>query len=121
MPSMPPRPCTTPRCIKMIATNGKCEDHQPEPWLTSKGKSSSERGYGVEWVKQRAKALKRDGYLCQYCFIQGRMKKATEVDHVIAKANGGSNDLSNLLSTCNPCHKNKTAQDRKQSIKRGKQ
>lgn len=113
MPSMPPKPCASPRCHKMASKYGKCEDHQPEPWNSSKGKSPAERGYGSEWVKIRAKALLRDGHLCQACFKAGIITVATEVDHIINKARGGTNRMENLQSLCNPCHKDKTSKERR--------
>lgn len=44
----------------------------------------------------------------------GFVAVATEVDHIIAKANGGGDDDSNLQSICRPCHRRKTAADRMQ-------
>ncbi len=113
MPSMPDRPCTAPRCYKMASKGGRCEDHQPEPWCTSKAKSASDRGYGYQWKKIRSKALIRDAHLCQHCFKKGIITVATDVDHIIPKAKGGTNALENLQSLCNSCHKIKTASERK--------
>jgi hypothetical protein len=42
---------------------------------------------------------------------KGRLTPATEVDHIIALANGGTHDRSNLQSLCSACHINKTKQD----------
>jgi len=108
MPSMPPRPCTQPRCKNMATKHGRCDDHQPEPWVSNKGKSRHERGYGSKWVKVRGQALKRDGYLCQVCLRDGILTNATEVDHILNKAKGGTDALSNLQSICTKCHKAKT-------------
>lgn len=69
------------------------------------------RGYGYAWTKASAAAMERDGKLCQPCLALGRYTQAKEVDHIIPKAKGGSDDLSNLQSICIPCHKVKTAQD----------
>ena len=88
MPSLPPKPCCTPRCHKMATKRGKCEDHQPEPWVSSKGKTAEERGYGHKWKKIRKQALVRDGYLCQECLKAGLLTVATDVDHIINTAQG---------------------------------
>ena len=114
MPSLPPKPCTAPRCYKMASKGGRCEDHQPEPWLSSKGKSPDERGYGYQWKKTRLKALIRDAHLCKICSKAGIITVATDVDHIIPKAKGGTNELTNLQSLCNPCHKQKTTKERQE-------
>lgn len=114
MPSMPPKPCASPRCYKMATKSGRCEDHQPEPWLSSKGKTPAQRGYGFDWVKIRAKALLRDGHLCQQCIKDGVITLATDVDHIISKAKGGTNRMENLQSLCKQCHKVKTNMERTQ-------
>ena len=36
---------------------------------------------------------------------------ATEVDHVLPKAKGGTDDLKNLQSICSACHRAKTLRD----------
>ncbi len=69
------------------------------------------RGYGYKWTTARTQALARDGHLCQPCLALRRYTPAAQVDHIIPKAKGGSDDLSNLQSICIPCHKAKTAQD----------
>lgn len=67
-----------------------------------------ERGYGSEWDKLRLSILERDMYLCQVCAPQGRVSPARTVDHVIPKAEGGTDDPGNLRAICDPCHKAKT-------------
>lgn len=71
-----------------------------------------QRGYGTAWEKQRKRILDRDNGLCQPCMRStGRVTMATEVDHVIPKARGGSDADANLQAICNPCHKAKTAKE----------
>ncbi|WP_431608422.1 HNH endonuclease signature motif containing protein, partial [Enterobacter asburiae] len=48
----------------------------------------------------------------QECLRNGRYTPAETVDHITAKANGGTDDLSNLESLCKPCHRAKTAVER---------
>lgn len=114
MPKLPPRPCTAPRCKQMSVSGGRCKQHQQKAWASSEGKTATERGYGHSWRKVRKQALERDQYLCQECLKHGIATLATDVDHIINKAQGGTDELNNLQSLCNPCHKNKTISERNQ-------
>lgn len=55
--------------------------------------------------------LVRDGYLCQPCRKAGRVRLATQVDHIKAKVHGGTDDDRNLQSICKPCHDAKTQRE----------
>jgi 5-methylcytosine-specific restriction enzyme A len=76
-------------------------------------KSAEARGYGAAWVRLRAQILKRDKYVCQCseCARLGRVRPANEVDHVVPKAKGGTDDPSNLQAINRDCHKLKTQVD----------
>lgn len=87
-------------------------------WRTST-QTTTERGYGWEWQKLRKRILQRDKYLCQPCKANGRITSATEVDHCIAKVNGGTDDPDNLRAICTPCHKAKTALESQDGRGRG--
>ena len=52
-----------------------------------------------KWKKQRLRVLSRDGNVCFYC---GDV--ATEADHIIAKVNGGGDEMENLVSACRMCN-----------------
>lgn len=73
--------------------------------------SRHKRGYGSAWYKLRKVILRRDRHLCQPCLAQYRVTPATQVDHIKAKANGGTDDPDNLQSICDACHKRKTIED----------
>jgi 5-methylcytosine-specific restriction endonuclease McrA len=53
--------------------------------------------------------LNRDGWRCQLCGLKAeRSKRALlHVDHRVALANGGTNDISNLWTLCAPCNLSK--------------
>jgi 5-methylcytosine-specific restriction endonuclease McrA len=51
----------------------------------------------MEWQNLRAAALRRDGYRCT---VKGCSARATHVDHVISRRDGGPDVLSNLRSLC---------------------
>jgi 5-methylcytosine-specific restriction protein A len=60
------------------------------------------------WQVLRQTVLERDRWLCLECLRNGIYTSATEVDHIIPRSQGGSDDLSNLQSLCHECHKRKT-------------
>lgn len=66
---------------------------------------------GRPWRRLRERILERDKYLCQPCGAKGRVTEATAVDHILALANGGTDESSNLRAICDECHEAKTAQD----------
>lgn len=52
----------------------------------------------------RFEVLKRDGYRCRYCGNTPADGVLLHVDHIVAVAEGGSNELSNLATACLPCN-----------------
>lgn len=56
--------------------------------------------------KLRFEVFKRDNFTCQYC---GRMAPDVilEVDHVVPVAEGGNNDILNLVTSCKDCNRGK--------------
>lgn len=74
--------------------------------------SRHKRGYGSSWDKLRLYILYRDKGICQCPDCMGgekRLTPATEVDHIIPKAQGGTDDESNLRAVNTDCHKKLTA------------
>ncbi len=66
---------------------------------------------GRRWMTIRERIFNRDCGLCQECQRNGQLTLATQVDHIIALANGGSNDDDNLECICDDCHDRKTNAD----------
>lgn len=56
--------------------------------------------------KLRFEVFKRDSFTCQYC---GRMAPdvVLEVDHIVPVAEGGTNDIMNLITSCHDCNSGK--------------
>ncbi|WP_081263528.1 HNH endonuclease [Rhodococcus pyridinivorans] len=52
-----------------------------------------------QWRNQRQRALKRDNHRCVQCGAS-----AEEVDHILSKQEGGTDELHNLRSLCRQCH-----------------
>lgn len=71
--------------------------------------SATKRTRGSTWMAIRERILRRDGGLCQCCKRAGRVSIATQVDHIQALADGGTDDDANLEGICEPCHVEKTA------------
>jgi hypothetical protein len=58
--------------------------------------------------KTRFEVFKRDGFKCQYCGAHPP-KSILHVDHIVAVANGGRNDMDNLVTSCDHCNLGKSA------------
>jgi len=79
MPRKPMKPCRHPGCPKL--TDGMyCEEHAR--LHASDRASASVRGYNGRWEKARTRFLKAQP-LCVRCMEQGRLTRATVVDHII--------------------------------------
>lgn len=79
-------------------------------WKATSSASTTARGYGWAWQKQRERILKRDAGLCQPCMRRGHVTpNCRAVDHITNKAQGGGDNDENLQTICPPCHKAKTA------------
>ena len=108
MPQAAPRPCRQPGCPN-TTLQGFCEQHRDKRsnWNRQGRGSAAQRGYGAAWRTIRARILRRDKHLCQSC----QRRAANEVDHIIGKAEGGTDEASNLQAICTRCHRAKTAQE----------
>jgi len=71
--------------------------------------TSTERGYGVAWRALRAQVLAAANYQCRPCAAEGFITYATQVHHIKAKADGGTDDVNNLEPVCDACHRRLTA------------
>jgi HNH endonuclease len=60
--------------------------------------------------KLRFEVFKRDGFTCVYCGAQPP-GVILHVDHVIPRANGGSDDIDNLVTACDGCNLGKGARE----------
>ena len=109
MPGKIPRPCRAAGCSgKTTERHGYCPDHEHMSvgW-NERRKGKSGRG-GRPWRRKREAVLQRDRYLCQTCWRTGRATPATEVDHIKALADGGTDSVTNMEAICSACHKAKT-------------
>ena len=56
--------------------------------------------------KLRFEVFKRDSFRCQYCG-RGVPEVILEVDHITPVAEGGTNDIFNLITSCQDCNRGK--------------
>lgn len=59
--------------------------------------------------KTRFQVFKRDEFRCCYCG-QCPPNVVLEIDHIIAVANGGTNQIDNLITSCFDCNRGKGAE-----------
>jgi 5-methylcytosine-specific restriction protein A len=107
-----PRFCLAPRCPNSVeGRDSYCPKHAPEkkPWAVKRntGQVSS------MWRRQRRRALVRDRHRCAVCG-----DPAVEVDHIIPRSAGGTDDLDNLRAVCRPCHRVKSEAERVDGLRK---
>lgn len=98
--------CASPGCpLLSLAGGSLCETHEQARMqrYNARRPSASQAGYGAQWRRIR------DAYLAQhpYCALCGA--RGTHVDHIKAKADGGTDDEGNLQTLCARDHSKKTA------------
>jgi 5-methylcytosine-specific restriction protein A len=115
MPKRANKPCRKLGCARYAESHGYCEAHKAfaSNWHSNEQRKGNrhKRGYGSAWEKLRAFILRRDFYLCQEHLRQGEHVEGNHVDHIIPKAQGGTDRYSNLQTLCASCHKLKTASE----------
>jgi len=57
------------------------------------------------WIQTRQKVLERDDYQCQRCGVSPEEENALHIHHIEPRSLGGSDDLENLETLCEECHK----------------
>lgn len=118
MPIAPPKPCRHHGCGQLVRDgSGYCGVHQQDrnagKFADERRGSRQARGYGAEWERARKRILSRDKGLCQSCMKQGKLRPAKQVDHIVPKFEGGTDDDANLQAICLTCHQVKTAEEAK--------
>jgi 5-methylcytosine-specific restriction enzyme A len=104
MPSL--RRCLYPGCTNYVRSGSRCDlpgHGWHGKWPTT---PPEQRGYGSAWRALRLRILARDNHRCVLCGA-----KATDVDHITPKSQGGTDHPSNLRSLCKRCHRAKTERE----------
>ena len=111
-------------CGRITEGKGYCPECEKKftarRWQTyqSRRKASQDNFYQSKaWKVLRMTVMERDCWLCQECLRRGIYNSATDVDHIIPRSQGGSDELDNLQALCHECHKSKTSGDNKQNQK----
>ena len=77
--------------------------------IRMKAATSSNYYRGSEWFAIRKAVLLRDEYKCAVCGLI--VMDMPQVDHIIPRRAGGSDDPSNLQTLCMTHHAQKTARE----------
>jgi len=89
-----------------------CDDAL-ERFLARRGSAAYDHrrlGLGQVSGSARYEVLKRAGGRCELCGVPIK-ERAIEVDHVMPRKHGGTDDLENLQALCWKCNENKGARD----------
>lgn len=108
MPRRAPRPCTHPGCSTLTET-GRCEAHPRKAWAKAKEQKRLS-GRALQRARHQLFTLNP---LCAECERQGFVRVATQRDHIIPMAQGGTEDPSNIQGLCGECHDAKTEREKK--------
>lgn len=73
-----------------------------------RAKTAGPRERHREWPRIRKEVLARDGAICHYC---GVTRRWMQVDHVVPRTKGGTDDLANLVVACRRCNSSKGNRD----------
>lgn len=106
MPQAAPRPCTAPGCGRLVHDgSGRCDKHPRKAW--AKKPTATKRITGRRLQAMRASLFQREP-LCAECTRHGRVRLATQRDHKIPLAEGGTDDEANEQGLCDECHEAKS-------------
>ena len=106
------KPDKTPitRFTKVIGRNSPYDPTLKEYWTERKKQQVGRETY----AKQRLMLLQRQEYRCALCRIQFIPGEAIEMDHIILKSQGGTEDLSNKRLVHPWCHRQRHQMDGRQ-------
>lgn len=87
-------------CMTLVPGGTRnCAEHRSR-WDI--GRSKHQTINDAAWKRKRRDILDRDCHTCVYCG-----EPATEVDHIVARAHGGTDDDANLVASCHDCNEAK--------------
>ena len=108
------RYCATCRVIHDAGEDcPRAQRARPSNWRKHKGRSGYERGLSKP---VRLRALRAAGFKCAVCGIAPGEGVSLQVDHVVPRSRGGTDETANLQALCagpasNGCHRAKTQRE----------
>jgi 5-methylcytosine-specific restriction endonuclease McrA len=104
----PARPCTHPKCARLVLAGSECPDH-PRPSAQARGYTSQWATYARSWlIKYPWCGQRGDGLAHREhsrCVQRGLKTRAQVVDHIVSIARGGAvMDPRNHQSLCRSCN-----------------
>ncbi len=104
--------CRRPGCPGLVR-NGVCSVCGPvrrgrDAETDARRGAATQRGYGRRWRRLREMVL-ASSPLCAECERRGVVTLATDVHHIVAKRDGGLDEIENLEPLCHACHSRITA------------
>jgi 5-methylcytosine-specific restriction protein A len=113
MPGKALRSCAVPGCPQ-LTREPRCDAHRRTAFQHAT--TRHERGYGWQWEQLRRRILERDSWRCRYCgcvLERGLvfLDASATVDHVKPKAEGGTDEESNLVACCRRCQQRKASSE----------
>jgi 5-methylcytosine-specific restriction protein A len=107
MPIAPGRACGWPGCHRLADRSGDshCSVHR---FLRDARRGT--HNYGPSWTFIRERVLVEEPW-CRLCAAADKRTPATQVDHILPKRDGGTDDRKNLRPLCHSCHSRRTAID----------
>lgn len=109
MPYRPLGPCSVQGCPERAVRRGRCARHAAEAEARYRAEHPDERpnfrerGYSSKWDTLRKEFIRRH----PRCVLCGG--RASHVDHIVPRRQGGTDDVANLQALCWSCHSRKTA------------
>jgi len=111
MPYKPKKPCAYPGCPRL--TNERyCDEHR-KLMNAQYDARYRDRGAREFYISHEWRSLRRnfliDHPFCEECRRNGKLTKATVVDHIVPIKQGGTTlDENNLQALCAACHSRKS-------------
>ncbi|GAB2913818.1 HNH endonuclease [Paralcaligenes ginsengisoli] len=115
-----PKPCTHSGCCALVYDGaGGCAKHRPVAWSV-KRPVETKRITGRKLQRLREELFAQEP-LCVACIKAGRIRLATQRDHIVPLFEGGADDESNTQGLCDDCHDVKSQAERLRAQGRGGQ
>ncbi len=99
------RPCLEPGCPELARKGPRCPAHtiaHQRDYDQRRG-SPLQRGFDAEYARNR-KIVLANAVSCAVCGELFTIDSPATCGHVIARVDGGSNELSNLRPECRRCN-----------------